>query len=195
MKELFIATGNPHKIREIKALLAGLPYQVRYPDSLTEQPQIEETGLTFTENALIKARAYRNLVNCLIVGEDSGLAVTALAGFPGIYSARWLKESATAEEKNQGLLSMLEGKSDRSACFTTAVALLTPDGKERIFVGQLMGSICTSARGLNGFGYDPIFLLPQGKTLAELNDKKKNTLSHRAIAFGRLREFLESYES
>ncbi len=184
--KLIIASNNAHKVREIKQILAG-----KFDDifSLNEAGVTHETvedGSTFEENALKKAREIAEITGCAAIADDSGLCVNALGGAPGIYSARYAgecSEHSTDEANNLLLIKNLKGKTDRSAYYSCAVALVYPDGREIVAEGYMHGSIIDSPRGTRGFGYDPFFL-PEGekRTAAELSDEEKNAISHRGRA-------------
>ena len=184
--KLIIASNNKHKVYEIKQILGGRFEQIL---SLSEAGVIHETiedGKTFMENALKKAREIAEITGCAALADDSGLCVNALDGAPGIYSARYAGEgSADLRDKanNALLLKNLQGKTDRSAHFCCAVALVYPDGREVKAEGYMMGKITLEPAGVSGFGYDPIFL-PDGydHTVAEMSDEEKNSISHRGNA-------------
>ncbi|MBP7253558.1 MAG: RdgB/HAM1 family non-canonical purine NTP pyrophosphatase [Alphaproteobacteria bacterium] len=180
--KLVIATHNRGKIPEFAALLAPLALQLVSAGELG-LPEPEETGDSFTANALLKARAAATAAGYVALADDSGLAVTTLAGAPGIYSARWagpLKDFAVAMQRIE---TLLEGKTDRTAAFVSVLALCWPDGTERVFEGKVPGALVWPPRGDHGFGYDPMFV-PDGenRTFAEMSAEQKNSLSHRARA-------------
>lgn len=188
MIKLIIASQNKGKIVEIQALLSQLPIEITVPDNDLD---VEETGITFEENALLKANAYKHLYpHDFILSDDSGLEVDALNGRPGVYSKRY---GSSDQERNQKLLGELEDVSDdsRTARFISVAALIGPE-VERVFRGTLEGKIAHEVRGTYGFGYDPVFM-PIGyqKTFAELGLEIKNTLSHRARALAEVKKFLE----
>ena len=192
MKEIMIATGNKNKTREYREMLEPLGYRV-HDLSEIEHVDPEETGTTFAENALIKARSVHDKVKMMTIADDSGLSIRALNGEPGIYSARYL-EPHDYGYKNRTLISRLHGKDDRFAWFTCAIALIDHKGVEHVFEGIMEGEIATELRGDNGFGYDPIFLVPQfGKTSAELEPEVKNSVSHRGKATRALLEYLRNH--
>jgi XTP/dITP diphosphohydrolase len=186
---LVIATSNAGKLGEFASLLAPYAHRV-IPAGKLGLAEPEETGLSFTDNALIKARAAARAGH-IALADDSGLCVTALKGEPGIYSARW------AEPKKDFTLAMkrvhdqLADAADRSAYFACVLALAWPDGHTETFEGHCDGQITWPPRGDKGHGYDPIFI-PAGetRTFAEMHDAEKNTLSHRGIAMRKLIEFL-----
>ena len=185
-KQLIIASHNPGKVREIDDLLRPFGITVRSAGELyLEEP--EETGDTFVANAILKAEAAANATQLPALADDSGLAVDALSGDPGIYSARWAgpeKDFAVAMEKIESLLTP---ESARTAQFVCALALAWPDGHVETFEGLVKGDLVWPPRGSAGFGYDPMFL-PDGRaeTFGEMDQTEKHTISHRADAFGKL---------
>ena len=192
MKDIMIATGNRNKTREYREMLEPLGYRV-HDLSEIEHADPDETGTTFAENALIKARSVHNRVRMMTIADDSGLSIRALNGEPGIYSARYLEPHDYAY-KNRTLISRLEGCEDRYAWFTCAIALIDHDGQEHIFEGIMEGEIADEPKGDNGFGYDPIFIVPEfGKTSAQLDHDTKNSVSHRGKATRMLLEYLKNH--
>lgn len=182
MRKLVVATGNPGKLREIQEYLTDLPWQLELkPTDL----DIEETGTTFIANARLKASEVAKALGEWAIADDSGLAVDALDGSPGIHSARYGK---TDEERINRLLTELADKTNRQATFICAVAIASPDGKIALETeGICPGEILHSPRGDGGFGYDPIFYVPsQQQTFAEMSGKTKAQISHRGVAFEQL---------
>jgi XTP/dITP diphosphohydrolase len=182
--EIVIASRNKHKIQELEALLSKYVAGVKLLslDDVGIVGDIEENGTTFSENALIKARAVASSGK-IGVGDDSGLCVNALDGAPGIFSARFAGEHGNDAANNEKLLRELSDKSDRSAAFVCAIACVMPDGREITVEGRAEGTILHSASGNNGFGYDPLFYYPPlDKTFASLSPEEKNGISHRARA-------------
>lgn len=177
---LVLASKNPGKIRELQALFAPTGIDVIGLDPAA--PDVDETGTTFEENALIKARAAAAATGLPALGEDSGLAVDALGGEPGIRSARWVPGSDS--DRMYALLDRMQNVPEgrRGARYVSCIALVTPAGREEVVRGELEGSIIRAPRGTGGFGYDPIFLLPDGRTTAEITMEAKNAISHRARA-------------
>ena len=180
MKQIVLATSNPNKLREINEIASSFGVQF---ESAPEGFNPEENGKTFEENAYIKASEAAKLTGKIALADDTGLCVEALNGEPGIYSARFAK---TQEEKISKMLSLLKNvpKEKRSAFFICSMVIVNPKG-ETLFssVGKINGMIDTKPAGVNGFGYDPIFFIPsENKTMAELTEKEKNTISHRALA-------------
>ncbi len=190
---LLLGTRNLGKIRELRALLSDLPGVSLL--TFREQPftAVEETGTTFWENALLKARKICAETGLPVLAEDAGLEVMALNGAPGVYSARYSGEPVDYARNNDLLLENLSGISDRRARFVDVAVLRLPDGREFVREGVLTGRIATAPRGENGFGYDPLFI-PDGydKTLAELGPHKKNRISHRAQAIAAVKEILRT---
>jgi XTP/dITP diphosphohydrolase len=183
---LLVATTNPGKLREYRDMLAGLPVTWRsLLDIGLDHMDVEETGDTFAANALLKAHAYSAASGLPTLADDSGLMVDALGGAPGVYSARY---APTTQERNAKLLRALEGVPDdaRTAHFACVTALVMPDGVVVYTEGRVEGRIGRHERGTNGFGYDPLFVLPHGQTMAELSADDKNSLSHRGRALAKL---------
>ena len=191
--ELLIATSNEGKLREARAILKDLPFVTR---SLAGYPFIEpitETGVTFVENATLKAMGYARQTKVLTLADDSGLEVEALNGAPGVWSARYMDEHASYFDRNESLLSKLQGEQNRAARFVCAVVIADAEGRLlNVSTGICVGHIANSQRGSGGFGYDPIFI-PAGfeKTFAELPSLLKNRISHRAQALNDARAFLQ----
>ncbi|WP_405672432.1 RdgB/HAM1 family non-canonical purine NTP pyrophosphatase [Streptomyces canus] len=188
MTRLILATRNAGKITELHAILAdaGLPFDLVGADAYPEIPDVRETGITFAENALLKAHALARATGLPAIADDSGLCVDVLNGAPGIFSARWSGTHGDDGANLKLLLSQLSDIADehRGAHFACAAALALPDGTERVVEGQLRGVLRHTPVGTNGFGYDPI-LQPDGetRTCAELSAEEKNAISHRGKAF------------
>ena len=185
--ELVFATNNKHKIREISDLLDSNIMILGLADlGITEE--IPEEAETLEENALFKARYVHEKTRLNVFADDTGLEVTALGGAPGVYSARYAGESKSFDDNIEKLLREMHGITERSARFRTVIALIL-DGSEDLFEGTVEGEIIPERRGNGGFGYDPIFFLPDlGMTVAELSPEVKNRLSHRAQAAAKLKE-------
>ena len=187
-----VATGNAHKVTEIEAILGRVMPGVRFVTigSLGDFPDPEETGTTFEENALIKARAAHAETGLPAVADDSGLEVDALGGAPGVYSARYAGVHGDDAANNAKLLRELEGVPEgrRTARFTSCVAFVAADGSETCGVGHCEGRVGLAGRGEHGFGYDPLFLPDEtpGRTMAELEPAEKNAISHRFHALQEL---------
>jgi XTP/dITP diphosphohydrolase len=191
-ERLLIGTGNPGKQREYRDLLAGLDFDVAVPDDLDPvPPEPDETGATFAENASHKARTYAAASGLRTVADDSGLEVDALRGAPGLRSRRFFGDDASAAERNEKLLALLDGVTSRRARFVCVTALATPDGGVELFDGEVRGEIALAPRGDAGFGYDPLFVIAgDGRTMAELPAHEKHRISHRGLAVAKLRVFL-----
>jgi len=197
MKHLVIATRNNGKIFEIKALLAGLVDQVSSAGDFIDFPETVEDGATFEENALKKAREASQFTSLPALADDSGLVVDALNGRPGVFSARYAGDGAGDAANNALLLEECLNipTEQRQAAFVCALAYVTPEGDEQLFSGRITGRILQEARGESGFGYDPLFLVDGfDQSMAELTLSEKNSLSHRAQAFRKFREYLEKME-
>ena len=198
MPKLLLATSNSGKISEYRSLLEGLGYRLT---SLSEEGITEvvtESGNTYEENARLKALAYAGLSRLTTLADDSGLEVDALNGEPGVRSARLAGATATDAQKISLLLSRLSGvpEQERTACFKCVIAIASPEGRIELCHGECRGLIAFQARGEHGFGYDPIFLLPErGKTMAELPAEVKNQISHRARASQEARSVLQQLQS
>jgi len=177
---LVVASKNPDKIAEIEEVLAESGMVDEIVRGL-DWPDVEESGSTLEENALLKARAVSDTTGLPVIADDTGLEVAALGGAPGVHTARFAGDEASYEDNVAKLIEVLRGREDRTARFRTVVALVFPDGGEIVADGSLEGEIIDTARGSRGFGYDPVFAV-DGKTLAEMTLEEKNTLSHRARA-------------
>lgn len=187
MDTLVVATHNVGKVAELRRILAAPDLELLAADDVG-LPDIEETGTTFTANALLKARAAAEFCGLPCVADDSGLVVDALGGDPGVRSARYAGSHGDDEANLQLVLERMRGVADRSARFVCVAALVSPDGGEWTTEGVLEGSLTDAPRGTGGFGYDPIFLpLGQDRTTAELSGQAKDAISHRGHAFRALR--------
>lgn len=200
MKKIIFATGNEGKMNEIKEIMKDfIEKNEIIMMSLKEagvNADIVEDGKTFEENALIKARAIAGLTEAVVLADDSGLEVDYLDRAPGIYSARFLGEDTSYDIKNTYILDKLEGVEEekRTARFVCAIACVFPDGKELCIRGTIEGTISHEIKGVNGFGYDPIFYVPEyGCTTAELPADRKNEVSHRGRALAAMMSELEKY--
>ena len=196
MKELIIATMNKGKLREIKELLANLPVKVTSLADYPQAPVIEEDGKTFAQNAIKKAVTIALYTRKLVLGEDSGLEVRALGNCPGIYSARFSGENATDKKNNLKLLRELKGVpvAKRQARYQCYAALVDGQGIVDVISGTCSGIIGMRSKGKNGFGYDPLFIIPRyNKTFGELDPLIKAKISHRARAFKKVKKVLEGY--
>ena len=193
MRKIIFATGNEEKMREIREILALLPVEVLSMKEAGIQADIIEDGKTFEENAVIKAKAIAQLSEEIVLADDSGLVIDYLNGEPGIYSARYMGEDTSYRIKNGNLIQRLEGVPDeeRTARFVCAIAAAFPDGTVLTTEGTVEGRIGYEEKGENGFGYDPIFYLPEyGCTTAQLTEEKKNEISHRGKALRKMVEKL-----
>jgi len=193
MPKVILATSNKHKFFEIKNILLPeeLGIELIFGGELVDGAPAE-TGSTFFENALIKARFYGQKTNMPSLADDSGLVVPALGGKPGIMSARFAGEGCTYDDNNRKLLKMMENLPDemRGAKFVCVAVLWLPGGEVFSTKGELHGKITREPRGTGGFGYDPVFELPDGRTVAELSPQEKNAISHRAKAFKKMRKLI-----
>jgi XTP/dITP diphosphohydrolase len=192
--KIILATRNLDKAREIRAIFKGFPIPIEGLDAYPSVQEVEETGKTLEENAILKAMAARDSTGRASLADDSGLFVEALNGEPGVFSARFAGEGATYSDNNARLLELLRGipREERGASFVCVVALVLENGKCEIFRGEITGYITTEPRGDRGFGYDPVFFHPpSGRTFAELSPEEKNLISHRYLAFSNARKYME----
>ena len=196
MRCLLLATTNRHKLEEYRAILSDFPFKILSLTDIQPDVDVEETGTTFRENAELKALTYARATGMLSLADDSGLEIDALGGAPGVYSARFLGEEASYQERFRVILEQLKGlpMRRRSARFRCVITLAEPSGYHRSVEGVVEGVIAEAPRGENGFGYDPIFLIPElGKTAAELPPEQKNRISHRGRAACLARVLLENW--
>ncbi len=194
MTKIIFATGNQGKMREIRQIMADMDVEVVSMKEAGIFTDIEENGTTFEENALIKARAIANEANTIVLADDSGLEIDFLDKAPGVLSARYLGEDTPYEVKNAHILGLLKDvlQNERSARFVCAIAAVFPDGREFTTYATIEGEIAQKSAGENGFGYDPIFFVPEfGKTTAELTADEKNKISHRGKALTMMKEILK----
>ena len=194
IRELVLATRNRHKVTELVALLRDLGITIRSLDEFPDAPDVVEDGATCEANAIKKARAIAELTGLPAVADDTGLEVDALGGRPGVYAARYAGEGATYEDNCRKLLRELTGvpRERRTARFLTVAAIALPSDGVRVAQGMLDGVIAEEASGALGFGYDPVFFVPElGKTLAQLSADQKNMISHRAKAFNQAKNLLQ----
>ena len=195
-KRIIFATGNEGKMREIRMILEDLGVPVLSMKEAGISADIEENGKSFAENAAIKAKAIMEMTGEIVMADDSGLEIDYLDGAPGIYSARFMGEDTSYDIKNKALIDKLAGVPDekRTARFVCAIVCALPDGQILESRGTMEGIIGYEIKGENGFGYDPIFYLPEcGCTSAEISPEKKNELSHRGKALRAMKEKLEKY--
>jgi len=191
--DVVIATRNQNKIDEIAQILQGKNFRIISMQDIKDLPEIIEDGLTFEENARKKALSIAKLTGRVTMADDSGLVVDALNGRPGVISARYSGEDATPQKNNLKLLEELEGVpvKKRTARFVCVIAVARPSGKISVTEGRCEGLIAKELRGEEGFGYDPLFVIPEhNKTFAELGSAVKNKISHRAIALEKATEVL-----
>lgn len=194
MTKIIFATGNENKLIEIRQILSHLDVDVISMKQAGIDVDIVEDGKTFLENALIKARTVAHVCHEITMADDSGLVVDAMNGEPGIYSARWLGHDTSYHVKNQKILELLKDvpEEKRTARFVCAMACVLPDGRELTAVENFEGAIGYEEKGKNGFGYDPIFYLPdRGCYSAELSPEEKNAISHRGKALRKMRDMLD----
>lgn len=193
MPTLLLATTNPGKLREYREIFAELPFHLTTLDEQGIDLEVEETGATFAENALLKARAYTRASGLLTLADDSGLEIDALGGEPGVRSARWPTADTPYPERFKLIFARLASvpPAQRTARFRCVIALARPDGWQEVLEGVVEGMIADAPRGENGFGYDPIFFVPAlGSTTAELSPEEKHRISHRGRAARAARDVL-----
>lgn len=195
MEKIIIGSGNQHKIEEIKSFFSDLHFEFEGLDPKLDLPEVVEDGKTYKENALKKARQRASELNQIVLADDSGLSVEFLDGAPGIYSARFGGADLNDEEKYLKVLKLLEGQpvEARKAAFISVLALVDPINDSEITVeGRCEGRIANKPAGQNGFGYDPIFYLPQfDRTMAQLSQSTKNKISHRGLALTKMKRALK----
>ena len=189
MEKIVMTTNNKGKLKEAREILNN--YEILSLSDLNCTIEVEENQDTFEGNSLKKAREISNLLKMPCMADDSGLCIEALEGFPGVKTARFLGENATQEERNNDLIKRLEGKENRKATVVTVISYVNPKTEEEIVTrGELQGYIAKEKRGENGFGFDEIFALEDGRTLAELSSEEKNKVSSRKIAIEKLKNQL-----
>ena len=196
MRELIVASKNKGKLKEIKEILAETPVKILSMDEAGISIDIEENGTTFEENALIKAKAIFDMTEGIVLADDSGLVVDCLDGAPGIYSARFSGENASDGDNINKLLKMMKDIpcEKRTARFVCAVAVILEDGSYFTVKGNCEGVILDEPQGENGFGYDPVFYVPEyEKTMAQLDENTKNSISHRGNALKLFKESILKY--
>ena len=193
VKKIVLATRNSGKIRETKAVCTGLDIEFLTLDDFPHIPPIVEDGRTFEDNAVIKAQTVLEYTGQDVLADDSGLSVDFLGGMPGVWSSRYAGEDCSDEENNKKLLKDLLGvkKEKRTAHYVCVLAFLMHCGEKRLFRGECGGYIAENPQGKGGFGYDPVFFLPeQGRTMAELSLEEKNAISHRTLALKKFVDWL-----
>jgi XTP/dITP diphosphohydrolase len=194
--ELVLATRNEGKTREIREFLKGCGISLASLRDYPDAPEVAEAGKTYRDNVLTKARFFAKWTGKLTLADDSGLEVDYLKGRPGVFSARYARDSADGRENNRALLRELEGvpAEKRGAVFRCVMALVSPWGDEEVVEGECHGMIGLEEKGGEGFGYDPVFVIPhQGKTMAELSIAEKNQLSHRGKALRKVQKILQRH--
>jgi len=192
--ELVLATQNKDKIREIKHILRGLPVKLFSVEDYPDMPEVIEDGKTLKENAVKKAVTIARFTGKWALADDTGLEVAALDGAPGVYAARFAGPDCKYIDNNKKILRLLAGlpRSKRSAQFKCVIALADPKGKTKTVLGVIRGYIGTEMKGKNGFGYDPVFVMPKyGKTFAQLASGTKNKISHRAKALEKMKKVIK----
>jgi XTP/dITP diphosphohydrolase len=193
--EIILATRNQDKVKEINAIFDGFPIPITGLDTHPSVPEIEETGTTLEENAILKARTTVEITGYPAMADDSGLFVRSLGGEPGVFSARFAGEDATYADNNKKLLEMMTGtpREERDASFICVVGLVLEDGEYKTFRGEVAGIITEEISGQQGFGYDPVFFHPPSdRTFAQLSRSEKNLISHRYLAFQAARKYMET---
>ncbi len=194
--QLVLATHNKDKIREIRNLLEKLPIKIKIFEDFPDMPDIDETGTTLEENAILKAKGIAAYTGLAALADDSGLEVEALDGRPGVYSSRYAGPGCTYDDNNRRLLKELKNvpSEKRRACFKTVIAIAWDGERVETVEGRADGIITVSKRGVSGFGYDPVFYYPPaGKTFAEMTLDEKNKISHRGKALIKARDLIENY--
>lgn len=192
--KMVLASKNPHKLTEMTAILSQLGVEVVLESDVGADVDVEETGTTFEENSLLKAKAVMEATGLPAIADDSGLCVTALGGGPGVYSARYGGEGLDDKGRYELVLQGLSGQLDRSAKFVSVITACFPNGDTLVARGECPGLITYAPRGSGTFGYDPIFLVPEKKkTFAEMEGEEKNAISHRGRALQKFKVELEKY--
>ena len=190
MKKVVIATNNPGKIKEIKEILKD--YEILTLKDMNSEIEVEEDRDTFEGNAMKKAKEIANVLKMPVIADDSGLCIDILKGWPGVYTARFLGENATQEQRNNAILEKMKKEPERMARVRCCMAYYE-EGNFILGKGEVEGKIAIQKRGKNGFGFDEIFELPNGKTFAELTLDEKNQISHRKLALQDLKENLQKF--
>lgn len=192
--KMVLASKNAHKLAEMAAILSQVGIEVVLESDVGADVEVEETGTTFEENAALKAKAVMEATGLPAIADDSGLCVTALGGGPGVFSARYGGEGLTDRDRYELVLSGLSGQIDRSARFVSCICCAFPNGDTVTARGECPGLITYGPRGEDGFGYDPIFLVPgKRKTFAQMTAEEKNAISHRGVALQKFKVELEKY--
>ena len=192
-KVIVVASGNQGKIREFKEMLEPEGYTVKSLSDFPDMPEVEETGTTFHDNAIIKAQAVTDRYGITAISDDSGLEIDALDKKPGVMSARWLGHDTSYDVKNQKVLDLLKDKKDRTCRYVCAIAITRVNEEPVVFEDTVECEVALEAKGSNGFGYDPIiYYAPSGKTMAEMSKEEKNSISHRGKAVRKLEAWLDA---
>lgn len=192
MNKILLATSNAHKVEEFKEMLEPFGYTITSLLDFDEEFDIEETGTTFEENALIKAKTMHDKLGIAVIADDSGLMVNALDGAPGIYSARFMGKDTSYDIKNQYIIDRCKDAEDKGCQFVCAIAYVEENGESHIFTGIVEGIVADHIEGEKGFGYDPIFYYPPYQTtLANVSEEQKNAVSHRGRALKQFVDFIE----
>lgn len=192
-KVIVVASGNQGKIKEFKEMLEPEGYTVKSLSDFPDMPEVEETGTTFYDNAIIKAQAVTDRYGITAISDDSGLEIDALDKKPGVMSARWLGHDTSYDVKNQKVLDLLKDKKDRTCRYVCAIAITRVNEEPVVFEDTVECEVALEAKGSNGFGYDPIiYYAPLGKTMAEMSKEEKNSISHRGKAVRKLEAWLDA---
>ena len=190
-KKIVVASGNEGKLREFRQMLEPEGYEVLSLSDLDHPAEIDESGTTFQENAVLKAQSVTDQFNIPALADDSGLCIAALNNEPGVHSARWLGHDTSYDIKNQKVLELVKDAEDRSCYYACAIAWCRPGEAPVVFYDTWEGEIAKEPKGTNGFGFDPIIYIPSaGKTVAEMSKDEKNAVSHRGKALRKLEEWL-----
>lgn len=194
-KVIVVASGNQGKIKEFKEMLEPEGYTVKSLSDFPDMPEVEETGTTFHDNAIIKAQAVTDRYGITAISDDSGLEIDALDKKPGVMSARWLGHDTSYDVKNQKVLDLLKDKKDRTCRYVCAIAITRVNEEPVVFEDTVECEVALEAKGSNGFGYDPIiYYAPSGKTMAEMSKEEKNSISHRGKAVRKLEAWLDAHK-
>lgn len=192
-KVIVVASGNQGKIKEFKEMLEPEGYTVKSLSDFPDMPEVEETGTTFHDNAIIKAQAVTDRYGITAISDDSGLEIDALDKKPGVMSARWLGHDTSYDVKNQKVLDLLKDKKNRTCRYVCAIAITRVNEEPVVFEDTVECEVALEAKGSNGFGYDPIiYYAPSGKTMAEMSKEEKNSISHRGKAVRKLEAWLDA---
>lgn len=192
-KVIVVASGNQGKIKEFREMLEPEGYTVKSLSDFPDMPEVEETGTTFHDNAIIKAQAVTDRYGITAISDDSGLEIDALDKKPGVMSARWLGHDTSYDVKNQKVLDLLKDKTDRTCRYVCAIAITRVNEEPVVFEDSVECEVALEAKGSNGFGYDPIiYYAPLAKTMAEMSKDEKNSISHRGKAVRKLEAWLDA---